>query len=464
MELQNADKAIDRLKEAIVSCPKFTVAYINTPWHLLSQQQLKRLPVSDMCADDAAVLMWAGTHTVDAATELLRSWGFNFHSVAAVVDYADRSNIEATTPAADDNDKPKRQGGNRIKSINPPHWWLDESAFELAFARPCGEMLLMGTRGAGPPRNPKFKPAPFQMSRAPDAAKKSSKCRSPAPWGDPTWFCRRPVSFAEDITKLVEDGHETVELFGDQPHGSMWTVGPSVPTWVVPPLNSTHGTIGVAKQALDGVGKVALRGLITKIKKALAKEDAAADAGVAAEAGDTGVETDAVANTAELTVEGYVAKCNEADGSKWDDQHHLRLALWAAQNKLEHHPLRTRKNKRRKPEGADGDKPRHGIAAPGPVTDELCAFFGKEPGTHMARTEVVKLINQYVAANNLKQGKFITMNAPLKTLLNPPNDTEVTFFSLCRLLSPHFIKQNKQQHEGQDQQQQGESGDKKIKV
>lgn len=84
-----------------------------------------------------------------------------------------------------------------------------------------------------------------------------------------------------------------------------------------------------------------------------------------------------------------------------------------------------------------------GFEKPTLISDELAVFFGKEKGSRMARTEVSKLIHQYVKAHNLQNKenrRIIHPDAKLKKLLDSKDD-ELTYFNLQKYLKHHFKKE-----------------------
>ena len=84
-----------------------------------------------------------------------------------------------------------------------------------------------------------------------------------------------------------------------------------------------------------------------------------------------------------------------------------------------------------------------GFEKPTLISDELAVFFGKEKGSRMARTEVSKLIHQYVQQHNLQNKenrRIIHPDAKLKKLLDSKDD-QLTYFNLQRYLKPHFKKE-----------------------
>lgn len=86
-----------------------------------------------------------------------------------------------------------------------------------------------------------------------------------------------------------------------------------------------------------------------------------------------------------------------------------------------------------------------GFEKPTLISDELAVFFGKDKDSKMARTEVSKLIHEYVKSNNLqKEGnrRVIKPDSKLQKLLdvNPAKD-ELTYFNLQKFLKVHFRKE-----------------------
>ena len=86
-----------------------------------------------------------------------------------------------------------------------------------------------------------------------------------------------------------------------------------------------------------------------------------------------------------------------------------------------------------------------GFEKPTLISDELAAFFGKDKDTLMARTEVSKLIHQYVKSNSLqKEGnrRVIKPDSKLQKLLGTDSSKEeLTYFNLQKYLKKHFRKE-----------------------
>ena len=87
-----------------------------------------------------------------------------------------------------------------------------------------------------------------------------------------------------------------------------------------------------------------------------------------------------------------------------------------------------------------------GFAKPTKVTKELCDFMDKPEGTEIARTEVTKVLVNYIKSNNLQEQTAISKNKivpddKLKTLLglNLEEINELTFFNIQKYMNKHFI-------------------------
>lgn len=86
-----------------------------------------------------------------------------------------------------------------------------------------------------------------------------------------------------------------------------------------------------------------------------------------------------------------------------------------------------------------------GFEKPTLITDELASFFGKDKDTRMARTEVSKLIHEYVKSNSLQKEdnrRVIKPDSKLQKLLAiDTTKEELTYFNLQKYLKKHFRKE-----------------------
>lgn len=92
-----------------------------------------------------------------------------------------------------------------------------------------------------------------------------------------------------------------------------------------------------------------------------------------------------------------------------------------------------------------GNKQPSGFVKPTKITPELAAFLGKPAGYEVARTEVTKLLTEYVKEHSLQNptnGREIIPNKELAALLGYDAATEskpLTYFNLQTYMKRHFI-------------------------
>ena len=102
------------------------------------------------------------------------------------------------------------------------------------------------------------------------------------------------------------------------------------------------------------------------------------------------------------------------------------------------------------------DKPKKprapsGFAKPTKVTKELCDFMNRPEGTEIARTEVTKLLSEYIKTNNLQEQSENAKNKivpddKLRSLLgiSTEESTNLTFFNIQKYMNKHFISSKNQ--------------------
>jgi chromatin remodeling complex protein RSC6 len=102
--------------------------------------------------------------------------------------------------------------------------------------------------------------------------------------------------------------------------------------------------------------------------------------------------------------------------------------------------------KNSKPVVLKAKKAPSGFARPTSVTKELCEFMNKPEGTEIARTEVTKVLVNYIKSNNLQEQTVDSKNKivpddKLKNLLglNVQEMNERTFFNIQKYMNKHFI-------------------------
>jgi chromatin remodeling complex protein RSC6 len=79
-----------------------------------------------------------------------------------------------------------------------------------------------------------------------------------------------------------------------------------------------------------------------------------------------------------------------------------------------------------------------GFARPSRISPELSSFLGVPPDTRLARTQVTKLLTEYIKKHELQCGDN-KLDDKLKQLLNVPEGTIVTFFNLQKHCKNHYI-------------------------
>jgi upstream activation factor subunit UAF30 len=85
----------------------------------------------------------------------------------------------------------------------------------------------------------------------------------------------------------------------------------------------------------------------------------------------------------------------------------------------------------------------NGFNKPLDVTPELRSFLKLGPDEKISRSQVTTRINAYVTEKGLKAGQNISLDDSLKSLLNPPEGTQITFLNIQKYINPHYIKEVK---------------------
>lgn len=84
-----------------------------------------------------------------------------------------------------------------------------------------------------------------------------------------------------------------------------------------------------------------------------------------------------------------------------------------------------------------------GFAKPTRLSDELSDFLKVPYGTEKARTDVTKMINEYIKEHQLqdvKDKRTIIPNADLRKIMNLPEGQTLTYFNLQTHIKHHFVK------------------------
>lgn len=108
--------------------------------------------------------------------------------------------------------------------------------------------------------------------------------------------------------------------------------------------------------------------------------------------------------------------------------------------------LKTSSKKSKKAGGASADGTKRqpsGFAKPTQLSNQLCDFLGVAHNTSMARTEVTRMINEYIKTNKLQDSsdkRKIVPDAKLKSILKIDEGTVLSYFNLQSHLKGHFTK------------------------
>ncbi len=102
--------------------------------------------------------------------------------------------------------------------------------------------------------------------------------------------------------------------------------------------------------------------------------------------------------------------------------------------RLEKELFKKRQKRQRQPSG---------FAKPTKISNKLCEFLNKPPGSEVARTEVTQYLISYIKENKLqnKNNKsFINPDKKLSDLLNTDKEDNITYFNIQGFMNQHFIK------------------------
>lgn len=106
--------------------------------------------------------------------------------------------------------------------------------------------------------------------------------------------------------------------------------------------------------------------------------------------------------------------------------------------KLERELNRKKQKKQRQPSG---------FAKPTKISNKLCQFLNKPPGSEVARTEVTQYLISYIKEHKLQNESnksFIKPDKKLSELLNTDKSDNITYFNIQGFMNKHFIKENEE--------------------
>jgi upstream activation factor subunit UAF30 len=107
---------------------------------------------------------------------------------------------------------------------------------------------------------------------------------------------------------------------------------------------------------------------------------------------------------------------------------------------------KTSSKKTKKSSSSTSTKPRtpSGFAKPTKLSDDLCNFLGVATGSQMARTEVTRVINDYIKKNSLQDindKRTIVPDGKLLSILKLGEGDKLTYFNLQTYIKHHFQKE-----------------------
>src|SRR5689334_13902258 len=99
--MNSATDVANAIRATVEASGAFDAVYLNTPWNKLSVEELEALPIGELAKDNSTLFLWCDTYTAGSAAELLKKWGFRFHSVGGILNLAE----EAPKPAPSSRSK-----------------------------------------------------------------------------------------------------------------------------------------------------------------------------------------------------------------------------------------------------------------------------------------------------------------------------------------------------------------------
>lgn len=491
-----------------VGAKGFDLLYVNMPWKSISMEYASNLPLANLVknTEHSGLLLWVDSPCIQKANTLLDTWGFKFHSVLHVTSYVnpaptEKPAVDDTMDVAANNDESSAKPVPR-KAVVPHGWTVDgivpSRSRQLWFA-----VRNTGTDDASTPylkdasfiRKQVQAASTFEYSKSTEATVTlSSKKKNLDNWlVFPEYEAHVPVEIRQALEKIHKPNARVLSLFADSVNRNWYTWGPNIPGYVSGPLRTDGGfpivnallkyfspmkgatvqkyltlmnlyAVQYAKQLgskemptveLDEDGKpkefltplVAgrMQDFFTDLLRRHKETGGATDCEMA---GCSVIQLEALQAFGDLTpdlqtqvlllvgqvIRGVLKKNAEATERR----------------------KRAIKRKRDLNGGEEGEvegepKPRvprkFGIAAPVEISKDLSGFMGLAAGEKVARTTVVKYINEYIGKHNLQnpdKKSEIKFDDALQRLFNPaPSFGPVTYFNLCKLLGPHFVTPKK---------------------
>jgi hypothetical protein len=103
-----------------------------------------------------------------------------------------------------------------------------------------------------------------------------------------------------------------------------------------------------------------------------------------------------------------------------------------------------KKTKKSSPVASNKPRTPSGFAKPTKLSDDLCSFLGVPSGSEMARTEVTRVINEYIKKNSLQDTadkRTIVPDTKLMSILKLGEGDKLTYFNLQTYIKHHFHRE-----------------------
>jgi chromatin remodeling complex protein RSC6 len=103
-----------------------------------------------------------------------------------------------------------------------------------------------------------------------------------------------------------------------------------------------------------------------------------------------------------------------------------------------------KKTKKSSPVASGKPRTPSGFAKPTKLSDDLCGFLGVPSGSEMARTEVTRVINEYIKKNSLQDTadkRTIVPDTKLMSILKLGEGDKLTYFNLQTYIKHHFHRE-----------------------
>lgn len=449
--MDHAKSAIPSLK---TSDEKYDVLYLNTPWSAMAVDRMEKLPLKDISADNAALFMWTDSYSAPKTPALLEKWGFKFHSVFQIMDIAQYPwmkkvvndiSIDAVVTDAKNPDvkaKKKVTKKSRAPPVTAPSWWSEAPEGLVAPSRPTTEQLWLAVKGDCSSIFGTSTTA-YSVVNLPDIGKRS-RSKNKSTKVDTEWDLDRPVCFLDTVVQHMNSGVKILDLFSKTLHDKVDSWGPGLPGGYLKGFKKNTGLVAEINKVMLTMKKSQLQCLSQKIPKMLAADNADDKKTILGTLEESFVPIGNVLENMKLP-ESYSWKNDDGLVEDWV---FTLVHILAQRNVANFSSIRMRRKKRQSAK-KPSNRPRHGIASPSKVSNKLADFLGIPHEEKIARVTVVKLLNEYINKNALKNPDRqveILLDEPLKTLLDPPADFgTVTYFNLCKLVGVHFPKKTEEE-------------------